>query len=228
MTESLHILVYTSDPILAIGLRNVIAGDPEIEFQGWCSSLAKFAERLKGEAPDLALVDLTPETTAESLVLLRESALHSNLVLWTAEPIGPAFGSEALAAGVRGILRKTLSPEAHLQCFHRIHAGEFWYERDLLNAIRACSRAELTPREAQLMGLLSRGLKNKEIANALDLAEGTVKVYLSHLFVKCHVRSRLELTLYGRRAAPHSVRQVHSIAANLSGDRGRAAHPACA
>jgi DNA-binding NarL/FixJ family response regulator len=55
----------------------------------------------------------------------------------------------------------------------------------------------LTRREAQLTTLLAHGLKNKEIAAALDVSEGTVKVYMSKLFQKLGVKDRFELALYG-------------------------------
>jgi hypothetical protein len=45
--------------------------------------------------------------------------------------------------------------------------------------------------------LLSQGMKNKEIATALNISEGTVKVYLSRLFQKLGVKDRFELALYG-------------------------------
>jgi DNA-binding CsgD family transcriptional regulator len=55
----------------------------------------------------------------------------------------------------------------------------------------------LTRREGQLISLLSQGLKNKEIATALNISEGTVKVYLSRLFQKVGVKDRFELALFG-------------------------------
>jgi DNA-binding NarL/FixJ family response regulator len=60
-------------------------------------------------------------------------------------------------------------------------------------------RAALTAREAQLVRLLSLGLKNREIAATLSVTEGTVKVYLSRLFAKLGVKDRFELALYGMR-----------------------------
>jgi DNA-binding CsgD family transcriptional regulator len=54
----------------------------------------------------------------------------------------------------------------------------------------------LTRREGQLVTLLPQGLKNKELAYALGITEGTVKVYLSKLFKKLGVNDRFELALY--------------------------------
>ena len=55
----------------------------------------------------------------------------------------------------------------------------------------------LTPRQGQLVALLTQGLKNKEIASKLNISEGTVKVYMSRMFQKLGVKDRLELALYG-------------------------------
>jgi len=57
----------------------------------------------------------------------------------------------------------------------------------------------LTYRESQLMTLLARGYKNKEIAACLDITAGTVKVYLSTLFKKTGAKDRFELTLFGMK-----------------------------
>jgi DNA-binding NarL/FixJ family response regulator len=60
----------------------------------------------------------------------------------------------------------------------------------------------LTQREAQLLILLTDGLKNKEIAQALGITEGTVKGYLSRLFQKVGVKDRFELALFGLKHHP--------------------------
>jgi len=58
----------------------------------------------------------------------------------------------------------------------------------------------LSPREQQVWALLAQGLSNKEIANQLGLAVGTVKTYLHRLYRKLRVSSRVEAALaYGAR-----------------------------
>jgi DNA-binding CsgD family transcriptional regulator len=102
-----------------------------------------------------------------------------------------------MSLGVRGILRKTLPPETLLRCLTRVNEGELWFEKSLTDSIMSARRYSLTRREGQLVSLLSQGLKNKEIATALTISEGTVKVYLSRLFQKLGVKDRFELALYG-------------------------------
>jgi DNA-binding CsgD family transcriptional regulator len=59
----------------------------------------------------------------------------------------------------------------------------------------------LTPREAQLISLLVQGLRNKEIAACLGITEGTVRIYLTKLFIKAGARDRFELAVFGLKNA---------------------------
>ena len=63
---------------------------------------------------------------------------------------------------------------------------------------------ELSERELEVTRLVAKGYSNLEIAEQLDLVEGTVKIHVHHAMVKIGVRNRTELTLYalGRRIKP--------------------------
>ena len=58
-------------------------------------------------------------------------------------------------------------------------------------------RAALTPREVQVMDLVERGYKNKEIGQSLGIRTGTVKIHLKHIFEKTGIRGRYGLALSG-------------------------------
>ena len=57
----------------------------------------------------------------------------------------------------------------------------------------------ITPREREIVESVCRGMKNKEIAEALSITPGTVKVHLMHIFEKTGVRDRFQLALQGRQ-----------------------------
>jgi DNA-binding NarL/FixJ family response regulator len=120
------------------------------------------------------------------------------LVLWV-DVISTGQAFQAMGLGVRGILRKNLSVELQVKCLRKIYEGELWFEKSLIDKFVTFKRVTLSPREDQLISLLSQGLKNKEIGSTLQISEGTVKVYLSHLFRKVGVKDRLELALFGLR-----------------------------
>ena len=104
---------------------------------------------------------------------------------------------QAMELGVRGILRKTLPVDLQVRCIQRIVAGDFWYEKALTDCSPGARRKPLSAREAQLVTLLAQGLRNKEIAAALFVSDGTVKEYLTRLFQKLGVKDRFELALFG-------------------------------
>lgn len=60
----------------------------------------------------------------------------------------------------------------------------------------SCRRVSLTPRESQIVERIAQGKTNKEIANDLEITVGTVKTYLSHVFDKLKLDSRLKVALY--------------------------------
>lgn len=56
---------------------------------------------------------------------------------------------------------------------------------------------ELTPREQQVLQLITNGLDNKSVASALSVAEGTVKFHINNIFMKLGVRDRTQAVVYG-------------------------------
>ncbi len=191
-----RVLLYSDQPILATGLRAVLQSADGFELVSICSNVSSLAERLNAEQTEIALLDLTPEITFGVLSDLRRAAMACKIVLWV-NTISTELAFQAMGLGIRGILRKTLPTDLQIKCLQKVHAGELWFEKALTDSFLSARRVALTQREGQLVSLLSQGLKNKEIASALVISEGTVKVYLSRLFQKVGVKDRFELALFG-------------------------------
>lgn len=161
-----------------------------------CSNVDDLHRQLELHQPDLLLMDLTAKFTFSLLTGLQNLVQHTKIILW-AQSISTELALQAMSLGVRGVLRKTVSIEVLLRCLVRVNEGELWFEKRLTDSIMSAKRYSLTRREGQLVILLTQGLKNKEIATALSISEGTVKVYLSRLFQKLNVKDRFELALFG-------------------------------
>ena len=83
----------------------------------------------------------------------------------------------------------------------------------LCDQLLTSKRVILTPRERQAMSFIAHCLKNKEIAYAMGLSEGTVKVYLSRLFDKVGVHDRFELALFAlKHSYVNPVRELQPAA----------------
>jgi len=215
------LLLCTDEPILAEGLTRILSVDETLRLCSWCSKVENIAQELEKHQPDLLLVDMTSDVTFSVLSSLHGVASQARIVLWV-HAISTELALQAMSLGIRGILRKTLPVETLVRCLSRVNEGELWFEKALTDSIMGARRYSLTRREGQLVALLSQGLKNKEIATALTISEGTVKVYLSRLFQKLGVKDRFELALYGlKNLAPGTV----SIDGGASEGRGRSVAP---
>jgi DNA-binding NarL/FixJ family response regulator len=190
------VLLCSDEPILAEGLTRILAGAEVLNLISFCPRVEELRSQMESHQPDLLLVDLSAGITFGVLSGLHEVAANAKIILWV-HSISTELALQAMSLGVRGILRKTLPTDTLLRCLTRVNEGELWFEKALTDSIMSARRYSLTRREGQLVSLLSQGLKNKEIATALNISEGTVKVYLSRLFQKLGVKDRFELALYG-------------------------------
>lgn len=191
-----RVYLYTDQPIQAKGLEAVLTATGQFQLDGSYSGMAELVERLQSGHPDVLLLDLTPGVAFSVLSAIQRVARESKLVLWV-NAISTELAFQAMGLGVRGILRKTLPVALQVKCLQVVHAGGLWFEKALADRCRAAQRVALSPREGELITLLCDGLNNKQIASTLQLSEGTVKVYFSHLFLKVAVKDRFELALFG-------------------------------
>jgi DNA-binding NarL/FixJ family response regulator len=190
--------VYTNEPVLAVGLKEVVGSSSEMELIPPWDTTPALVAGMADEAPDVVLIDLTPQMTVSALREIQESSPECKIVLWV-RSISVEMAHHAREIGVMGILRKDLSTNLTLRCLQKVAEGELWIERELMNSLLKAHPVRLSPRERQLLELLSRGHSNKQIGYALSISEGTVKVYFSRLFRKVGVADRFELALYGLR-----------------------------
>lgn len=205
-----RVLLFTDEPVLATGFVAVVSSVAGFDCASVCSAAAELSEAVASARPDVLLVDLTPEVTFGILTQLQREVPGCRIVLWV-RTISTELAYQAMELGVRGVLRKTLSPELLIKCLAKVCDGELWFDKNLTASFLSAKMVALTRRESQLVALLSQGLKNKEIAATLQISEGTVKVYLSRLFQKVGVKDRFELALYG-------LRNLQNMAGELTGE----------
>ena len=190
------ILLYSDEPILAQGLGAVLAGIPGFNLCGFTAKVEDLRDDLAALKPDILLLDLKAEVNFSMISSLHQLDIDTKIILWV-HSIQTELALQAMSVGVRGVLRRTLPLETLVRSLTRVYEGELWFEKSLTDSIMSARRFRLTPREGQLVSLLSQGLKNKEVAATLGISEGSVKVYLSRLFQKLGVKDRFELALYG-------------------------------
>lgn len=190
------VLLVSDDCVLGRGLADVLETE-NVEMTG-CVSLEQATDAIRAMRPTIALIDMTGSVPLSTIADLRKSWPDCHICLW-ARQISDELAYQAMTLGVRGILRRSLPVTDLLTCLSKLIRNEVWFEERLMGGFFSNHVVRLTRRESQLVALLAQGMKNKEIAYALSLSEGTVKVYLSRLFEKLSVKDRFELALYGLR-----------------------------
>jgi DNA-binding NarL/FixJ family response regulator len=206
---SIRVLLADDHPIVLGGLAQLLSLEPDITVVARCTNGDEALAAIRRERPHVAVADLTMPGR-NGIDLLRElqgMRSHVRVVLLTAR-IEHEQVLEALSLGVAGIVLKESAPLQILDCIRRVAAGGQWMDqligsRTLDGILRrqsgaAKAAAVLTAREIEVVRMVARGLRNKEIADLLSITEGTVKAHLRTIFEKLGIDSRMKLIVYAR------------------------------
>jgi two-component system nitrate/nitrite response regulator NarP len=198
VSAGISVAVCTDEPVWAEGIRAALRERPHlITFELFVAAQSSWISWLVSrECCNVTLLQWTPEITIDWLREARSACPEARIVLWSPWiPVELAY--QSAHSGVHGVLRRGVTAADLLGCIEAVAANRTCFDQELMSQILQARTEPLTPRETQLVALLAHGLKNKEIATELNISEGTVKVYLSKLFVKLQVKDRFELALHG-------------------------------
>jgi DNA-binding NarL/FixJ family response regulator len=209
-----RVVVFTDEPLVSNGIRQLLEPQPDIELVGVADEISKLIEQCATLQPDLALLSNAAVCDRTVLTALRWECPNTAVVLWVNE-ISPEHAHQAMETGARGVLRRKLPTEMVLKCIRKVSEGELWFEKSLATTFMSGRSVRLSRRESQMIALLSEGQKNKEIAASLSISEGTVKVYMSRLIAKVGAKDRYELALFGLRNGRDANMKEQGNAAGL-------------
>lgn len=99
---------------------------------------------------------------------------------------------QAFAAGISGIVERSMRPRQFFEAIHRVHQGERVFDAELTVAALVNEDCPLTEREFAVLENISRGDTIDEVAARLHLSRGTVRNYLSSVVAKLHARNRID------------------------------------
>jgi two-component system, NarL family, nitrate/nitrite response regulator NarL len=188
-------------PVVLQGLKNVLGAKSGFKVVACCSDGATCMEAIRSLVPDIAILDISMPglTGLEILAIANTENLRTRLVFFT-ESVEDRELVMAAAAGAYGVILKDAAPEILVQSLRQVADGQklpCWDQavsRDQRNiAIVANVLTVLTDRERQIMALVCEGLSNKEIGRRLNVAGGTIKVHLHHVYQKLEISNRTVL-----------------------------------
>jgi DNA-binding NarL/FixJ family response regulator len=196
-------------PVVLQGLQRLFETQPDFRVVGCCGGGDAALESVRTARPDVLVLDLRMpgRNGIDVLRAMAAERLACRTVLLTAA-ITDDDVVEAVRLGVNGIIMKESPPDALIDCVRSVARGEQRIEQDTLArafgrvlrreaATRDVSRT-LTPREIELVKMVAQGLRNRAIAERLQISEGTVKIHLHNVYEKLGVDGRLELVLWAQ------------------------------
>jgi len=178
----------------------VLAETSDLAFAGAVSKHAEVLDAVQRIRPDIVLIDgSTGLTGAVRLLGHLKATGPAHPVLWVVD-LQEMDAFRALQMGARGIVKKTLGTNLLLDCLRTVGAGQIWMQESdqVADFLQRRDSSRLTPREKEVVHLICKGLRNKQIAENLRITPGTVKVHLMHIFEKTGLKDRLALAVHGR------------------------------
>jgi DNA-binding NarL/FixJ family response regulator len=186
-------------PIAMEGLRSLLAsrGGPRVVAME--TNLEDAVEAVRELGPSILVIDKSygSHTLTDWVRILRADNHQTSVIIWGV-PLSEPEALRYFQAGAAGIVRKSASLDHVWECIRTVATGGAWMEHEILRdpqrPVRT-GRSALTTREMQVMQLVERGFRNKEIGHALGICTGTVKIHLKHIFEKTGIRGRYGLAV---------------------------------
>ncbi len=203
-----RVMVVDDHTLFRRGLIALLSADPRLAVVGEAADATAALARAPALAPEVILLDnhLPGATGIDALPGLREAVPGVRVLMLTVSEDERDL-ARALAAGAAGYLLKTAEADWLVAAILRVVDGESVVSPEMTSKLVAALRQAaapaapepadtLSPREREILRELARGLSNKEIARALDIAETTVKVHVQNVLRKLDLPSRVHAALY--------------------------------
>lgn len=215
----IRLLLVDDHEVVRAGLRSLLARERGIEVIGDSATAADAVDQAKRLRPDVVIMDvrLSDESGVEACREIRARNPEVQVIMLTSYADEEAVLA-SIMAGAAGYLLKQIRGKELLRAIETVAAGQSLLDPAVTQAVLERMKrlvsgqpldeiTQLSHQEQKVLALVAEGKTNKEIANALDLSDKTVKNYLSNVFSKLNLSRRAEAAaLFARRRSPSFTR----------------------
>ncbi len=210
------VLLVDDQPLLRMGFRLILEGEEDLEVLGEASDGAEGVKLALELKPDVVLMDVRMPNMdgIEATKRIAEQLFGTKVIILTTFDLDE-YAFAGLQAGASAFLLKDVAPEELVNAVRLVASGDAvvaprvtarlleTYVRNASPARGAAPAPErdplledLTPRELEVLGAMSEGLSNAEIAHRFFLSEATVKTHVRRILTKLHLRDRVQAVVY--------------------------------
>lgn len=201
-TPVVRVLIVEGQAVTRAGLHGLLESYAGIHVIGEASDGVQAVSETLELGPDLVLMDaqLPNGQSMEALKQIKQLNLETHVLLLSSHD-REEFLYETLRAGADGFILKDILPDELAQAVRSVARGEVLVQPQLAGKLLSRFGKQgrsgyaydaLTPREQEVLRLLARGLRNKEIAARLFVSERTVNFHLANIYQKLNVSGRTE------------------------------------
>jgi DNA-binding NarL/FixJ family response regulator len=201
--EKVRVLLIDDHDLLRRGIRTMLESEGDIEVVGEADDGSKALQLVEETFPDVVIIDV--------LMPLKDGIAATHEIKESHPSVGVVvlsghderqFIFDALKAGASGYLLKTAELEEVIDTVRSVAGGQAKIDPELASQVLAEFQAyqhgdesdvfqPLTPREKEILRLMSEGLPNKAIASRLSISERTVTTHVANIYTKLQVNNRV-------------------------------------
>lgn len=208
-TVPIRVFIADDHSLIRQGIKRIIEFESDIAVVGDAANGQLALDEVMHLKPDIILLDFhMPDMTGlEVLKAMKEKDLMSKAIMLTVADDRKTL-LECIQFGAEGYILKDSDTVDIVSAIREVYRGESYIDKRLVKLLVETFTdhsdedetedkfSELTERELDVLGCISEGMTNKEVASTLFLSEKTVKNYASSLFRKLGVKDRVQATLY--------------------------------
>jgi DNA-binding NarL/FixJ family response regulator len=205
----IKVLLVDDHPIVRDGIKLHLSAQPDLSVVGEAETGEEAVRAADELHPDVILMDVSmPRMNGlEAIAELRRRSLAAKVLVVTMHS-NPEYISQVVQLGARGYLLKDTAPREFVAAIKAVHAGQAYFgppaSRVLADRMARGSEAEtgrgalvvLSDREREVLTLIAKGYRNKEIASQLGLGVRTVETHRERVMRKLNLHSVADLTRY--------------------------------
>lgn len=201
--ENIRVVLVDDHDLIRRGIRTMLESEPGLEVVGEASDGTKVSQLVEETFPDVVVIDVVMpqrdgiEATAE----IKDRFPNVGVVVLSGHD-EQQFIFDALKAGASGYLLKTADLDEVVSTVRAVAAGQAKIDPEVaakvLSEFQSYQQSDiqeayqpLTPREREILQLMSEGLPNKTIATRLSISERTVTTHVANIYTKLQVNNRV-------------------------------------
>ena len=192
--KKIRVLIVDDHQLVRIGLAESIVATDDLEAVGEAANGEQALEKYRLLRPDVVIMDyqMPRMNGAETTANLRQEFPTAAVIILSVYE-GEEDIWRAAQAGASGYLPKSVEMPEILTAIRHVAAGDTYFPVNILAKLdERRSRADLTPREMEVLRLIVAGRSNKEIAATLHVSDGWVRLYVSRVLAQLQVTDRTQ------------------------------------